>query len=600
MSRGHRSILAHAALAWLAPSLAVFAQTGVRPEPPLIELRAGCRLSGLPLRPALSVSWIGACRDGNAEGAGEVFGFVAGRPVFILRGEFAGGMLLRQDALRDCTVESCADDIPPAMLSRHLRETEAERAAAAAAAAPAVAAPTPLPSAAAATAAPGSPPLQTGQLPVQPAVAAVVPPATPAAPAAASAVPEREIRVANALFSGRFTTDPRDSTISGEGRVDYSDGARYEGAIVRGIKVGRGTYRWPNGMQYQGEWRDDQPDGQGTLAYPNGDVYEGAFVRGERIGRGILRQANGDVYEGEWVNGQRQGSGVATFANGQRYDGQWRADRKEGRGVMIFPDGSRYEGDWREDRAVGQGDILFPSGDAYTGEVRDGLPHGRGIYRWGSGDRFEGEFENGKPTERGKTFFAFDVPQPAAPAEPTQLNTTPLPAAPAPIAVDDAAVRKAQCFTAFNAANTQAALRRFLEQFPDDECQRHPIARQKLAALVERERAASRAVEERQALARSFIGATVAFTQDFPFCVVGSGADCQRVTYTFNVTAKIRDIDVQRRTATVQVADATSLGQRGTPSPLFAQGRAAATEAFRARVVGSTQTRTLAEIGLAF
>jgi len=561
-----------------------------------VELRAGCRLSGLPLRPALSVSWIGACRDGSADGAGEVFGFVAGRPVFILRGEFANGMLLRQDNLRDCTVESCVDDIPPAMLSRHLREAEAERFASGGGAAPA-AAPTPLPAAAAAVTAPGAPPLASAQLPAQPPVAVVPSPAAPAA--TQPSVPEREIRVSNALFSGRFTIDPRDSSISGEGRVEYADGARYEGTIVRGIKAGRGTYRWPNGMQYQGEWRDDRPDGQGSLAYPNGDVYEGTFQRGERTGRGTLTQPGGDVYSGDWVTGRRDGSGVATFANGQRYEGQWRADRKEGRGVMTFPDGSRYEGEWREDRATGQGDILFPSGDAYTGEVRDGLPHGRGIYRWGSGDRFEGEFVGGRPTERGRTFFAVEAPQPAAPAAPTAMQP-PSATGPAPVAVNDAAVRKAQCFAAFNSAGTQAALRRFLEQFPDDECERHPIARQKLAALVERERAASRAVEERQALARSFVGATVAFTQDFPFCVVGSGADCQRVTYTFNVTARIRDIDVQRRTATVQVADITSLGQRGSPSPLFAQGRSAATEAFRARVVGSTQTKTLAEVGLAF
>ena len=66
-------------------------------------------------------------------------------------------------------------------------------------------------------------------------------------------------------------------------------------------------------------------------------------------------------------------------------------------------------------------------------------------------------------------------------------------------------------------------------------------------------------------------------------------------------SAKIRDIDPQKRIAQVQIFEATSLGnEKGAPGALFSQGRAAATEAFKSRFVGSTQAKTLEQVGLAF
>ena len=145
------------------------------------------------------------------------------------------------------------------------------------------------------------------------------------------------------------------------------------------------------------------------------------------------------------------------------------------------------------------------------------------------------------------------------------------------------------------------ALRRFMDSFPDDECSRHALAKQKIAATAERERLASRATDEKAALAKTLIGAVVAFQQEFPFCVTGSGATCQRVTYVFDVKAKIRDIDVQKRTARVQISDVTSLGnQKRAPAQLFAEGRTAATQDYKSRNIGVIQSKSLEEVGLAF
>jgi hypothetical protein len=576
------------------------------------DLRTKCVIDGIPAAPALSATWTGACIEGRASGFGEIYAFSAGRIRYILRGHFNVGRLDQQESVRDCATSNCADDIARSILQLH----EQHAAANPAPATPVVTAPavTPAPSIPATTNAANTANVVTSPL------AAGVAPATDVTAKPVSALPEREIRVPNATFRGRFTSAANGGAISGEGRVNYDDGAVYEGPMAAGRKTGRGTYTWPDGLSYSGDWIDDQQTGRGKMRFKNGDSYEGDVIKGVFQGVGTYTQASGDTYTGDWVAGKREGRGVSQKPNGQRYEGEWKADRREGLGVETFPDGSRYDGQWRGDQATGKGDIVFASGDAYTGEVVNGIAQGEGVYRWGSGDRFDGTFASGKPVDaKGKMTFFFDLAttsiknEESAKPEPTAVAATPAvaPSAPSapvtpPVATSQVAnnaapalTRDAQCIRAFNAASTQVALRRFLESFPDDECGRGNIAKQKLAALVERERVTARAAEERAAKAKAFIGATVAYVQDFPYCVVGTGANCQRVTYSFNVRAMIRDFDVQKRTAQVQVTAIESLGQIGNvQNPLFAQGRTLATDTFRARMLNTTQTRTLDELGI--
>jgi hypothetical protein len=161
--------------------------------------------------------------------------------------------------------------------------------------------------------------------------------------------------------------------------------------------------------------------------------------------------------------------------------------------------------------------------------------------------------------------------------------------------------RASICFAAFNSANSVALLKRFLDSFPDDECGRHSLAKQKIAVQAERDRAAGLAIEDRTAQARALIGAVVVFRQEFPFCVSGTGNNCQRVTYVFEVKAKIREINVQARTAQVVISDAMSLAnEKGAPAQLFAEGRAAASAQYKSRFVGTVQSKRMEEVGLAF
>lgn len=526
------------------------------------DLQTHCVVNSIPNADALTVSWTGECSNGLANGFGDVIAFSAGKLRYILRGQFRNGDLQRQENVRDCAGNVCADDVPRSLLRLH------EHAAAAA-----------------------SPPAS----PVS-GTAAVAPAAVPT---------QSEVRAVDGTYRGKITVDPRTGALSGEVRAQYNDGRSFEGTLRNSRKEGMGTYVWPDGQRYSGQWRDDLQDGKGTLTFANGDVYEGDFLKNERTGTGTLRYKNGGSYTGQWLRGARDGRGVEEWPNGQRYDGTWKNNRKDGSGSMRFPDGDTYDGDWRDDRATGKGDILFASGDSYTGSVRDGVAHGQGIMRWGSGDRFEGEFDGGKPTERGVMTFLAEVAAASLPAAEPAPPPPVLPAATPEAATSPAAPSRANlCATAYNAARDIAALKRFVDSFPDDECGRHALAKQKIAAWEEQARvaarAASKALEERQANARAFVGSAVAFRQEFPFCVSGTGASCQRVVYVFDVKAKVRDVDVQKGRAQVQISEVTSLGnEKGAPSQLFSEGRSAATADFRSRVVGTVVSKTFTEVGLA-
>ncbi len=600
---------------FIAPLALLSAMCAAQDSSVVRDAQTNCVLSGLPSAERLSVTWRGDCQAGLASGVGDVFAFSGGKIHYILRGQFRGGRLERQDSQRDCAVDTCTDDLPPSLSKLHQ------------------------------------------QLAVQPAVviAAVAPVTAPAS--VDSTAKTTEIKAPDALYTGAFVLDAKTGRISGEGLVKFTDGRSYTGKLENGIKVGNGTYEWAdgqrysgqwvndypagrgewnskageryigdfqagrrdgtgvmtmaNGTRYEGQWKSDLQNGRGKLMFPEGDVYEGDFDAGERSGKGVYRQKSGNTYTGQWLKGERHGQGIEQWANSQRYEGAWRKDRKEGFGVMRFPDASVYEGPWSDDQATGQGDIVFASGDTYTGQVKNGLPQGVGIFRWGSGDRFEGEFDAGKPTKKGQmTFFAEAMASAVAPTEPAKpaadagLSAV-VPAAPVASvasASESAPVTRASlCFGAFNSARSINTLRRFLDSFPDDECGRHILAKQKITALEERERNASRATEERIAQAKALTGANVAFRQEFTSCVVGAGANCERVTYVFDVKARVRDIDVQKRLAQVQINEVTSLGnEKKAPTQLFSEGRSAATAAFKARVVGTVQSKTLEEIGIAF
>lgn len=261
---------------------------------------------------------------------------------------------------------------------------------------------------------------------VKNAVSSPSPEAAPGrnAPEAAKPAPqEMDIRAGDTRYKGQFVRE-EGQVVSGNGRVEWSNGDVYIGSLVRSVRQGKGEFIWANGQRYVGDWVADKATGQGKLSFANGNQYEGSVVDGSPEGVGQLSFASGDVYKGQisqglphgkglyrWANGQQyegdyvraepQGRGVLRYANGNRYEGSIQAGQPHGQGRMELASGDRYEGEFHLGKPQGQGSYFWKSGERYVGAWVGGVKHGQGVFHWPTGDRWEGLFQADERTEEG-------------------------------------------------------------------------------------------------------------------------------------------------------------------------------------------------------
>lgn len=168
---------------------------------------------------------------------------------------------------------------------------------------------------------------------------AEVPPSAPAAislPDPYAESKERVIKTETFTATGKLSLDRSSGAMTGEGVIEWTNGERYEGAMVAGKKQGKGIFTWRDGQRYDGEWADDMINGFGILQYTNGDRYEGSFKAGEPHGTGTYTLRNGDVYIGAWVGGNKHGQGRLTWSNGDYWEGEFRDDQQTSNGKMMY------------------------------------------------------------------------------------------------------------------------------------------------------------------------------------------------------------------------------------------------------------------------
>ena len=103
---------------------------------------------------------------------------------------------------------------------------------------------------------------------------------------------------------------------NGKGTYAYSNGFRYEGNFVNGLREGRGMLKGSDGSWYDGMWVQDKFHGQGTYVWPNGAKYIGAWENGVQNGYGIYFYTNGDKYTGYFKDNLLHGEGKYTWADG--------------------------------------------------------------------------------------------------------------------------------------------------------------------------------------------------------------------------------------------------------------------------------------------
>jgi hypothetical protein len=95
-----------------------------------------------------------------------------------------------------------------------------------------------------------------------------------------------------------------------EETVIYEDGSIYVGEIVNGKKHGRGKLNYSNGDRYEGVFVNDIIDGYGILT--NGNIiYTGEFSVGVKCGKGSQMTRDGKYkYDGQWNNNLKNGNGI--------------------------------------------------------------------------------------------------------------------------------------------------------------------------------------------------------------------------------------------------------------------------------------------------
>jgi len=178
---------------------------------------------------------------------------------------------------------------------------------------------------------------------------------------------------------------------TGKATAFYTNGDKYEGDFLDGIRQGRGIYRYDvNGNNYEGDWVENAKHGIGKMIYRKKNDDDGKITFTE-LGE----------YHGYWENNRRHGEGVFTYPNGDIYSGWWRFGDKEGKGTYIFKEtGMKMHGDW-EKGEIKRGCWIYPNGLYFEGEFKNNKPEGKGVWYFKNGNKLHGHYEQ-KPKELGE------------------------------------------------------------------------------------------------------------------------------------------------------------------------------------------------------
>jgi hypothetical protein len=150
---------------------------------------------------------------------------------------------------------------------------------------------------------------------------------------------------------------------NGTGKMDYGDGAVYEGEFRNGKIDGKGMLQFRNGNRYIGNWSNQRPQGKGRMKYANENEYFGDFDQGKINGMGRMVYSNGDTYDGEWLEGKPHGKGTFQKANLDTYTGDFKDGQYDGYGEIKYVYGATYKGYWKDGKYHGQGTLVEADGD---------------------------------------------------------------------------------------------------------------------------------------------------------------------------------------------------------------------------------------------
>ena len=74
--------------------------------------------------------------------------------------------------------------------------------------------------------------------------------------------------------------------------ITYTNGDKYEGYTLNGVREGKGKYTANNGSSYDGDWKEDKQNGKGKYLDSKGTVYEGDFKGEVKLAGGFRTLAS--------------------------------------------------------------------------------------------------------------------------------------------------------------------------------------------------------------------------------------------------------------------------------------------------------------------
>lgn len=134
--------------------------------------------------------------------------------------------------------------------------------------------------------------------------------------------------------------------------MEIENGVEYRGAVLNGVRSGRGTVFFEDGSSLRGMWRDDEIDGFAVYSLDEYDSIEGNMLDGQFEGHVIERQCGKVVYRGDYHASQRHGDGLVIYDDGGAVEGEFKNGRIDGKAEYIYPDGTVLGGVWSEGRMV--------------------------------------------------------------------------------------------------------------------------------------------------------------------------------------------------------------------------------------------------------
>ena len=140
--------------------------------------------------------------------------------------------------------------------------------------------------------------------------------------------------------------------------IDFHDGSYVGEVDEKGLKHGKGSYKWLDGSFYEGDFEKDFRHGIGHFRWANGESYKGDYLQDQRTGQGIYTWSDGSFYEGGFLNGKRHGTGVFIAAEGLKYEGEWFDDLLHGKGARVDQDGGIIRGIWQNGKLLTKPMIL--------------------------------------------------------------------------------------------------------------------------------------------------------------------------------------------------------------------------------------------------